>query len=189
MRGRRIRQKLNEMAGFTLAETLLAVLILLLVSSIVAAGIPAAKNAYEKVVLGANAQLLLSTTVSELRDELGTAWDVEIENTGDVLYFSAETGAKSKLYVEGNKIMVQRFSKVNGLDNESGKAVPLVSDAAATRDLYVIYESASYDDSVITFKKLEVHRASNGGVLADLGDGTNGDLTVRVFSTGSDDGE
>ena len=68
-------KKIRDAHGFTLAETLLAVLILLMVSGIVAAGIPVAKKAYEKVVLAADAQLLLSTTVAELRDEIGTAWD------------------------------------------------------------------------------------------------------------------
>ena len=46
----RIIRKLRSNDAFTLAETLLAILILLMVSAIVAAGIPVAKNAYEKVV-------------------------------------------------------------------------------------------------------------------------------------------
>ena len=57
-------------SGFTIAETLVAVLILLMVSSVVAAGIPAAKSAFEKVVVGANAEILLSTSVASLRDQL-----------------------------------------------------------------------------------------------------------------------
>ena len=38
------KSKLKSRSGFTLAETLLAILILLLVSSIVAQGIPVARN-------------------------------------------------------------------------------------------------------------------------------------------------
>ena len=60
----RIRKKLHSSKAFTLAETLLAVLILLMVSTIVATGIPVARNAYEKVVLASNAEVLLSTTIS-----------------------------------------------------------------------------------------------------------------------------
>ena len=40
----RIKEKLKNRSGFTLAETLLAVLILLLVSVIVANGIPVARD-------------------------------------------------------------------------------------------------------------------------------------------------
>ena len=53
--------KLKRKSGFTLAETLLAVLILLPVSGIVETGIHVARNIYQKVVIGANAQALLST--------------------------------------------------------------------------------------------------------------------------------
>jgi len=49
--------KMKSQAGFSLAETLVAILILLLVSVIVANGVPVAQNAYEKVVVGANAKV------------------------------------------------------------------------------------------------------------------------------------
>ena len=94
-------RKLNSRGGFTLAETLLAVLILLMVSVIVATGVPVAKNAYEKVVVAANAQVLLSTAVNTLRDELGTAWDVEVVEEGEtepkIKYFCADTGARAEI--------------------------------------------------------------------------------------------
>ena len=54
----KLRRRLSDSCGFTLAELLLVILILLLVSSVVAAGVPAAANAYQKVVDSANAQLL-----------------------------------------------------------------------------------------------------------------------------------
>lgn len=98
-------------AGFTLAETLLAVLILLLVSSIVAMGVPVAKQAFEKVTLAGNAELLLSTAVSTLRDELGTAWDVQAATGGGVIYYSADTGNRSKLYVDSGVIRLHEYSE------------------------------------------------------------------------------
>ena len=60
---RKAKSKLKDSRGFSLAETLLAVLILLLVSVVVATGMPAVTNAYNKVVLGANAKTMLSTAV------------------------------------------------------------------------------------------------------------------------------
>ena len=178
-------RKLKERAGFTLAEMLLATLILLLVSSIVVAGIPAAKNAYEKVVLGSNAQILLSTTAAALRDELGTAWDVKTDGTEELLYFSADTGAVSSLYIDGKMIMLQEFAGMEDIDSSmhTGTARPLVSEAAATSDLYVTYDSVSYDDSgIVIFSGLKVCRSSNDAVIAGMGDESGGSLTIRVFS-------
>ena len=91
-----IRRLLNK-SGFTLAETLMAILILLLVSSVIAAGIPAAVSAYTKAVDAASAQTLLSTTVNALRNELSAAWSVEPKDN-TVYYYKTSTGAKTKLY-------------------------------------------------------------------------------------------
>ena len=66
--GLKLKKRLKNQAGFSLAETLLAVLIMLLVSVIVANGIPVARNVYNNVIVGANAQVLLSTTVTALRN-------------------------------------------------------------------------------------------------------------------------
>lgn len=109
----RATRKLKSRAGFTLAETLLAVTILLLVSVIVATGMPAAKEAYYNVVLASNAEVLLSTAASTLRDELGTAWKVEkLANNSGVSYFSADTGYRTKLYKGADgKIMLAEYSE------------------------------------------------------------------------------
>ena len=187
----RMNRKLKSRGGFTLAETLLAVLILLLVSSIVAGGIPVAKNAYEKVVLGSNAQLLLSTAVSALRDEIGTARQVTVEGDA-VTYISGDTGAMSKLspgaYKGKSTILLQEYVKVSGLNAETGTAEgaerPLVSNAAVTADLYVTYDVAEISGDVVRFLDLRVCRAG-GGLIARLGgDGT---LSIRPVSIGDEE--
>ena len=66
-------RKLKSKVGFTLTELLLTTLILLMVSSVVAVGVPTAANAYFKVIDAANAQILLSTTVTKLKNELSLA--------------------------------------------------------------------------------------------------------------------
>ena len=74
----KMRMCKNNRGGFTLAETLIAVLILLMVTGIVAAGIPAASNALNRAVDASHAQLLLSTTMTSLRNELGSARSIDI---------------------------------------------------------------------------------------------------------------
>lgn len=149
----RTRKKLKSNKGFTLAETLLAVLILLLVSTIVATGMPAARNAYEKIIVAANAQVLLSTAATSLRDELGTAWDVKIEDDDTtVTYYSSDTGGKSQILLNSDdrsKIYIQEYAKNDYLNIVDGTSVGekrlLVSDKAANGDLVITYDSIKKD--------------------------------------------
>ncbi len=192
------KRKVHRESGFTLAETLLATLILLMVSAIVATGVPVAKNAYEKVVLASNADVLLSTTISSLRNELGSAQDVEkVESesgtsesgeegsteegeAGTILtYYNATRGASSKLYVDSTDhqgIMFQRYYSKDGL-SKSYEASRLVSAETSTGDLYVTYDSVEYEDGIITFNNLSVNRESGAEGLAK-----RDTLSIRVIS-------
>ena len=99
----KIRQKLRTRSGLSLAETLFAVLILVLVSIIVAEGMPAAKTAYEKVVVAANAKVMLSNAVAMLRNELALAQRIVVDQTDNsITYFSADRGATSKIYLSAS---------------------------------------------------------------------------------------
>ena len=180
-------KKLHIDKGFTLAETLLAVLILLMVTAIVATGIPVAKNAYEKVVLASNAEVLLSTTISSLRNELGTAQNVKKQEaqSGEeadsvITYYNAARGASSKLFVAETDtvIMLQRYFSEEKLSADYD-AAPLVSSKTSTQDLYVTYSSVSYDNDngIVTFEGLSVNRTSGAEGLA-----SRDNLSIRVIS-------
>ena len=190
-------RKLKQQNGVSLAEMLVAVLILLMVSAVVAGGVPAASNAYSKAVDAANAQVLLSTAATALRDELGTARNVSI--SGDkktVRYYSADNGNYSELSLgekdERSVIMLTSYlgENVNNSDSDvSGESASatiygttedtvqweLVSSAAITKKLGLTYDSVSYDNGIITFTNLKVLK--NSTVLAELGQ-----LEIRVIS-------
>ena len=185
----RIGKKLKDNKGFTLAETLLAVIILLLVSTIVATGMPAAKSAYEKIVVAANAQVLLSTGATALRDELGTAWDVKVEDDKKtVTYNSSDTGGKSQIFLNSedqDKIYIQEYVKNDYLNLVEGTSVGekrlLVSDKAANGDLVITYEGIEQDSednpTSVVITGLIV-KNGEGREMASLGS----DLTIPVFS-------
>ena len=159
------KNKPDRRRGFTIAETLITVLILLMVSAVVAAGIPAAKEAYEKVVFHANAEMLLSTSVTSLRSQLTTAGGVKVEDDGKTLaFYSSNTGFQEKIYPDGDRdgmIMVLEYS---GADVGSKQITrQLVTDAAATKDLYVTYQSASCSGQMVTIEGLGVYRKSRAG--------------------------
>lgn len=177
--------KIKSRGGFTLAETLLAVLILLLVSGIVATGVPVARNVYNKVIIASNAQVLLSTTVSALRDELGTAWDVSAGADGkSVTYYSADTGAPARLYLKGSDIMIREYAPWavigDGQDNAVASERALVSGAMSTKQgLIVSYSGVSCAGGIVKFTGLKVDY--DGTTLATLDD-AGSVLEIRVFS-------
>ncbi len=185
-----IRKKLKSRAGFTLAETLLAVAILMLVSVIVATGIPVARNAYEKVVLSSNAETMLTTAISSLRNELGTAWKVE-SVTGGVSYFSAATGTRSKLYLSDGTIKLLEYAEATAQDallgttqnKQSATARDLVfqSDRDTLGKLTLTATGITLNPSTrqVTVSGLAVNGASVNG-LASLSE----PLVIDVFSVG-----
>ena len=198
-------QKLNSQAAFTLAETLITVLILLMVSAVVAGGVPAAANAYAKAVDAANAHVLLSTTVDALRSELSTAWDVEnlkSDEAGEkgITYYSSATGSQAKIYISDSdgKIMLQEYvdllaarkeetSSSTGasgstVDNSIVPARQIVSDAMTIKGKLTIGcgdGAISYDKTtgIVTVKGLQVKKGDQTIVkMPEAG------LTIRVIT-------
>ena len=187
-----MRGKLRDKRGFSLAETLLAVLILLLVSIVVATGMPAATNAYNKVILGANAKVMLSTAITALHDEIGTAWKVD-QISGGLTYFSASTGAKTNLtkdadgriwveeYVSLNDDLIHDFTEAQLIVNHKDKGHPLVPDDISK--MYVTCEGITYNENtgIATISNLKVLK-SDGTELTKYTSDNGTNLIIRVIS-------
>lgn len=187
-----IKRKLKSRSGFTLAETLLAVLILLLVSTIVANGIPVARNVYNNVIIGANAQVLLSTSITALRNELDTARDITIgSDEKTITYFNANPSiqAYSKISLDGSPATIKIDPYISSVD----KCTPLlrseqrdlVTNSASNKNLYISYEkvirekdaTTGDDTDIIVFKDLTVKRLGGSSELAYLSE-----LKIRLIS-------
>gem|GEM_PF-1234797 len=162
-------------AGFTLAETLICVLILLMVSAIVGAAIPSAANAYKNAVDAANAQVLLSTTLTALRDEFSTAKQVQWtsgENT--VTIYNGKGVREITAYGEGDTppsgadapgVWVRADKEYDPQTGVEFEEVPtlLVSAVAATSDMYVVFSISSIsDDGVIMLENVQVLKSIDG---------------------------
>lgn len=179
-----IRKKLTKRKGFSLAETLIAILILLMVSSIVAAAIPTASKVYMKTVDAANAQVLLSTVMTELRNELSDAV-IESPKAGaegpatTITYINGNGGYRElSLVSTGNIEQRGILLTIRKLDPATGQITTstastdkrmLVNSTAATGDLVVSYTGVSFaDDGVLTFTGLSVTKMtknSEGAVV------------------------
>ncbi len=166
-------KKLNSRSGFTLAETLICVLILLLISAVVASAIPVAGRAYKKITDSSNAEVLLSTTMTLLRDELDMATHVRTEKADEedpadniIIFRSGKTGANTRISASGkspfeNGIYIE-YVNYNGDTALAGR--PLVSPRTATNGLYTRYTSVSISGGTVTFTGLCVMK--DGKVLA-----------------------
>ena len=182
--------------GFSLTELLVAVLILSMVSAVVAGGIPVAKDAYEKITVSANAQVMLSTTISALRNELCTASDLSVEEVPKpkwVRYYNPSISNYSKIsigksndetYQEKDTILIKHFSDKEPKEpkeNETDNTRTLVSKAIGEGKLYVTYDEVLYDEGkgVITFTNLKVMDAT-GDIHAHLKDEDN-KIQIRLI--------
>lgn len=120
---KKMTNKLFRRSGFSLAETLVVLIIILLVSSVVAAGMPAAEKAYVNVIQSADAQLFLSSTLTELRNELSTATEVRVISSNQIEYVNPITG-KSTIQFDGKVFQLTTYQNLDG----TGITRPLVYD-------------------------------------------------------------
>lgn len=186
---KRFRNEISDIRAFTLAEALVAIIILLLVTTIVATGIPAALRAYDRVVIASNAEVLLSTSMSALRNELGTAKDVDVRDN-KVIYYSEGRNSMSEISKQNNDkdhpntedIMIRKYapdgivitdtdvsSKMSdGLKEIYQDKELLISSEAADKDkgLHITYDSIEKHDGFVTFKNLKVLKKNGGTTKA-----------------------
>ena len=191
-------------AGFTLVEMMLSLVILVMMTAMVATGIPVAQQTYEKAVVASNAQALLSTTATELRNELGLAQEVlttgDGEEQGGTLdcflssegYWARIAPAPDSAQPAGSETHAGGSAPVKNVyygyeppkaGDEIGFTRSLVSDKAVTTALCVTFDSITFADGVFCVNGLKVYEAGTDTVLAEVGD--NGAFKVRALMAGA----
>lgn len=176
---KKVSARLNR-KGFSLTEMLLAMLILLMVTSVAAGGIPLAVRAYNQVVEASNAQVLLSTTIIRLRDELGKATDFEIVANTQISFHNID-GAMSVIRLksdtdqDGPGIYLERYGyKDDGTEELKGTQL-LVSKQAANENLYVKYDAITHDNAAVTFTGFSVMNEQGRNLASEP-------LTIRTMA-------
>ena len=165
-----VLKKLNNGSGFTLPEMLIAVVILVMITASV---LPAAVTAYKNAVDAANAQVLLSTTVSALRSELSTAWDVKTPNATTITYKSSDTGSRSVISIVEDKIWLEEYALDDNQNWHGSDDAPKTKEATKrtlvsgamrqttrneTEQMTVTYTNAAYADGYVEIEGLCVKR-------------------------------
>ncbi len=175
----RKRTPQRRKAGFTIVEMLMTTLILLMVTAIVAAGVPVAINAYQKVLDAANAQLLLSTTISRLQEELSTAVEVWTDSSGTTtkIYYSHYKNSY-KISLENVDISGTAATEIklkytahtiSGTTDETKKPklpddIKLVTGMTETSKFSAKFDSITYDstNNVFLVNELKIIDAKTG---------------------------
>ena len=148
-----LHKKYRSKGGFSLFELLAATIVLLMIASLLAAGIPLTLNTYEQVTATAEATALLSTLSQSIADELRYAKDIKLQSSDHVTlatFTSTVYGQEVKpVGYEGRIQMVHTTLPVGG-----GLPVtsyyPLLSEAAYTRNLRADITPITYDGEVFS---------------------------------------
>ena len=173
-----MKKRCKDRRGFTIGEMMMAVMILVIITGLVAGGLPLAGRVYKQVVDSANAQLLLGSTMTLLRDELETAKSFPATSgTNEIQYTSTSTGYTTISWKADDGIYIAPYQQADNTGTVyTGSAYnrPLVSRAGANLNLHTEFTSWSYADGVFTITGLVVKRGDT--VLA----GKTGDtLNIR----------
>ena len=154
------RKKKSRTSGFTLAETLMVVLIVSILSAAVAGGTIVVINAYVKITLKANAQTVLSTTVTALESEFPYASDVgrEAENPS---FLSGVSGVRVSFQSDpGSNIYIHYTS-------DSLTDQPLLTEKTVTDELRTGLTYTYDRDRKLFDLHVAVYDRDSGQVLAE----------------------
>lgn len=164
-------KKCNSQKGFTLSEVMISMLIILMVTAIVAQGIPLAQRAYVKVVDSANAQVLLSNTTTVLRDELGTASKIEPFNTDttDITYYSGKNGMSRRIFEDSDLGIATIVSYQDADGNWKTEKAGLVNKGLSiSQNLKIDLDEIKVEKDKITISGLKVTKNGSTDPLAEL---------------------
>lgn len=153
------RGKLRRLCGFTLAESLLVVLLLSFVSGGLAVGVAFATRQYTRSMLASESRILYSTLMNAISAELGNAREVK-----------APDGVVTSFYTQNYPQVVGTDGFSNGTGKDAGKLFlnnrPLVDDAAYARGMKAyLAEPVAYAGGVFRVHLRIEDRT--GGTLVD----------------------
>ncbi len=184
-----IRPALDSQRGFSLTEMLLALALFVILTGMVAMGIPVATRTYTRAVDGSNAQTLLSTATTTLRDELSLATGTM--EVGDQRYYEDALGQWCRLETKDAgttdaRIVKQVYKSAEGGSGPDTTAMDgeadLITAAAITDSLGLSFEGElEYDSANDLFRIRGLQVIGPGDAsLASIPDEVGGVYEVKA---------
>ena len=154
-------KKIRSQKGMTLSETLMAVMLMSLVTLAITAGVTAGMRVYNRIKVKSEAQTLLSTNVAALSEYFEKQCVIskpESPETADIRSFSEESNTVLHIYNNGNKGIYVAYLDGNTENPDDAEKAdnsvddqPLISDKSNTSGLYAKLSDVSTDDKITTF--------------------------------------
>ena len=157
--------------GFTLSETMAAILIMGLVGLIIVGGFSAYIRSWRNITRKANAELFMSTLEVKIQDELEYATSVAADKDVNVQWFTDDGTGYATMFVNGTVDQAFGIRTSANTDNLASMPVSeLVSDGTSD-GMYATYAALTYDESthVFTINELTIKRESDNRTLYQLG--------------------
>ena len=144
----KLLHKLNNRRGFSLTEMLATVLIMGFVGIIITTGAATVQRVYRKVVVHANAQTALTTTITLMKDQLAFADPESITGSGTTISFQNLNSGEQTITLNpgtdsgtANRGFTLTYTAGDGTGTASTTTLPLLSDSAITSDLCVCFDT------------------------------------------------
>lgn len=148
------RDRVRKTDGFTLSETLAAVLIMSFAGLMIVTGIVAFTRSWWKITDKANAQVYVSTLAIRMQDELEFASEVAVDTKMNVHWFADDQTGYTSMFEPGTGTSsffgIKRSDDSAGLASASVEA--LVPEAMGGGRMYVTYDSLTYDQNTHVFE-------------------------------------
>lgn len=171
-----MRKKLNSESGLTLVEMLCAVVILILLGLLLNTGLQMAVSTYRAIVAQSEVELLLSTAVDAVADELRYARDVS-GSGGSFTYFSDSFGEEVRLDVDTDgQIVAKKGEEEKRLLSTGAYGLNKAYQVKKTAD---DKEIVSWDKTAGTFTIQMKVETTDGKISAKTPDGG---VTVRCLN-------
>lgn len=126
-------QKARSRRGFSLAEMLVTLMIIGLVTAAIAGGAGVVQNVYRNITVKANAEVAESTAIKALQGYMRYAGSYAAGTSGGGTFVDVNTGYRMRIYndTQAGRVYVQYYM-LNGKPGStaSGMTQPLIPDAA-----------------------------------------------------------
>ncbi len=180
----RIKRKLSNNKGFSLTELLTALLVMGLLACFIGGGVVVVKNAYEKITLKAEAQTLLSTTMTSVMDDLRFATNIEGDSIDNLVFDSGSRGYRMSFYDTASDS--DTINDADGIcvkpafdddDGDDDVPLPIVTSKAQTHQLSTALTSLTYAEDKQTFTFIiKVYKLSDESTVIER------EQTVRIMN-------
>ena len=134
-------------AGFTLTELLVAMLILSMTVLCIGGGIVVAKTSYDTISRKSESQLLLSTAILTINRELRAATNIK-DSSGTISFFQQERGYPISM---SNSQDTDTTIYISAIQDENMTKIPLVNEKMNSNSLVLQMKDLKFENNVFSY--------------------------------------